>query len=329
MHVSAAEDVRNFLRTHAEPGWRPLPETGALPAGWKVLDRVQVTSPATPAQDHLAPLAPRFGTSTSFEGGLEITRSQYLVGGEPDLWVTIDERGEAQLEIDGETVQLGGGVVRFRLSEMDLPAGDHYVRVGGLTRRFSTFAGFETAAPSGTGTLGHALRRGHGYSPEAAGAESLPHAEPPRGTVYVCGASARADPADLPEPLAPPILLPAGFHRYVVLGCAPGEVVEISDPHGPTWLSKIGLGGQYQFFDQPLRFEAQWVILEGRANTQVRPLREPPVTPAARATGTPEDTERWCESILHAASINVRCRPEYEDAWERYVHRAREVSVAA
>jgi hypothetical protein len=325
-HISALEDVRTFIREHAEPGWRELPATGDLPAGWKVLDHVQITSPASPSLDHLRPLAPRFGTTSSFEGGLRIASGQYLLGGEPDLWVTVAEGDQASVEINGEPAELGRGIVRFRLSEMGLTAGDHHIRVGGLTRRFATFEGFPAPSPSGTGSLGHVLRCGHEYVPDAAGAQPLAAGTVAHGFVHVSGASALAGTADLPEPVEPPILLPTGFRQYTVLGRAPGEILETTDPGKPEWLGAVGLGEQYQFFDQPMPFDAQWLVLEGLAEVQVRAIRRPPGSPAAEVVGDAASVMRWCEAITRAGT-EARCRPGDQEVLRLYTERANEVVV--
>lgn len=327
VHASVLEDVRRFLTGYAESGWRELPASGGLPAGWRVFSQVQITSPAYPTQDHLHRLVPRFGTASSFEGGLKITSGQYLVGGEPDLWVTVAEGDETSVEIDGEPAELGHRVVCLRLAEMGLPAGPHHIRVGGLTRRFTTFDGLPTPAPSGTGSLGHVLRRGRTYMPDVAGAQPFPSDATSRGTVRVSGARAIASPADLPEPVHPPILLPAGFKRYTILGRAPGEVFEPTDPGRPAWLDVVGLDDQYQFFDvdQPLPFDAQWLMIEGVAEIRIRALQRPPAPPAPEVASDAK-LARWCEVITRAVS-EARCCPEYEVVLELYAERARKVKV--
>jgi hypothetical protein len=326
-HTSALEDVRRFLTSYAEPGWRKLPESRGLPDGWTVFSHVQITSPAYPSEDHLRRLVPRFGTASSLEGGLKITSGQYLVGGEPDLWVTVAEGDETSVEIDGEPAAVDDRVVRFRLSEMGLAAGPHNIRVGGLTRRFTTFDGLPTTSPSGTGSLGHVLRRGRVYMPDAAGAQRFPSDAASRGTVRISGARAIASPADLPEPVRPPILLPAGFKRYTVLGRAPGEIFEPADPGRPAWLDVVGLDDQYQFFDvdQPLPFDAQWLMIEGIAEIRIRALQRPPAPPAPEVASDAK-VARWCEAITRAVS-EARCCPEDEVVLELYAERARKMEV--
>ena len=298
-HVSLAGKVRRFLGEHAEPGWRAVPPTRALPSGWALYDRVRITSHAAAPDEDLDRLVPRFGTASRLEGGLEVAPGQYLVGGEPDLWVTVAEGDRTSVVIDGESADLTAGVVRFRLSDHRLKPGEHYVQVGGLTRRFATFGGFETASPSGTGSLGEVLRAGRDYVPEAVGAHALPDAGPQHGTVQISGASAVAyGDAELPEGDAPPILLPAGFKHYTVLGRVPGQVLETWDRGKPWWLNGVGLGRQYQFFDQPVPFEAQWVVLKGRGGSQVRPVRRPVAAPTAEAADDAASVAGWRAAVL-------------------------------
>ena len=324
-HASILEDVRRFLGDHAEPGWRELPGSGNLPEGWKVLTQVRISSPASPQEAHLRPLAPRFGTTSSFEGGLQIASGQYLEGGEPDLWIIVAEGDQPAVEIDGEPLALDERVVHLRLSELGLGTGEHCIQIGGLTRRFTTFAGFPAAGPSGTGTLGHILRCGKGYVPLAAGSQPFPTGEQPTGTVRVSGASALAESGDLPEPLAPPILLPAGFESYTVIGRVPGEVLEPPPPGKPAWLSTAGLGEQFQYFDQPSAFEAQWLIAVGRSGTQIRTIRHPPVPPSPQDGSDPGAAARWCAAISQAAG--GFCRPEDEEAFAEYAKRAGEIGI--
>lgn len=325
-HTSALDDVRRFLGDHAEPGWRELPGTGNLPEAWRVLDSVRVSSPASPEEPHLRPLAPRFGTTSSFEGGLRVASGQYLAGCEPDLWITVADGDQPVIEIDGEPLALSGPIAHLCLSDLDLNVGDHRVQIGGLTRRFSTFTGFPAAAPSGTGTLGHTLRRGRDYAPLAAGPQPFPDGAQPAGTVRVSGASALARSDDLPEPLTPPILLPAGFTSYTMIGKVPGEVVEVPPPRKPAWLRIAGLGEQFQYFDQPTTFEVQWLVAEGTSGVQVRAVCNPPGPPSTEDGSDPDAVAHWCTAINRAAG--GYCRPEDEKILGQYVRRAGEFGVA-
>ena len=325
VHLSALEDVRRFLTEHAEQGWRVLPNAGDMPEGWKVIESVRISSPASPAEPHLRPLAPRFGTTSTFEGGLRIKKGQYLEGGEPDLWITVAEGDLPAVEVDGEPVALDGPIVRLRLSELGLASGEHRVQAGGLTRRFVTFAGFSETAPAGTGTLGHVLRRGKGYAPLAAGPQPIPAGEQAAGTVCVSGASALAKPGDLPEPVTPPVLLPAGLSAYTVIGKVPGEAFEVDPPARPGWLQAAGLGEQFQYFDQPLAFEAQWLIAGGKSGTQVRAIAQPPAQPSSLEGEDPEAVALWCKAI--GRTSGALFSPGDSEAFASYARRAEELGA--
>jgi hypothetical protein len=317
VHAALLEPVRQFLSDHAETGWREAPGSGNLPADWRVLDSVRITSPASPSEPYLRPLAPRFGTASSFEGGLRVRGSQYLLGGEPDLWITVAPGDEPEVTIDGEPVALSGPISQIKLSQHGLAAGKHCVAIGGLTRYFTTFGGVEVAAPSGSGSLAHILRKGGGYAPLGAGPQGVPAGEQPRGTVRVSGASAIADSDDLPEPLTPPVLLPTGFKEYAVLGRYPGEILEAIQPVGPGWLGRIGIEDQFQYFDQPVAFDAQWLIAVGNSGTQVGAIRRPPLSPLPRDSADPRLVEQWRVAIAEGAAGH--CRPADRAAFDQYV----------
>jgi hypothetical protein len=325
-HTAVLDAVRGFLGDHAEPGWRELPGTGNLPEGWRVFDSVTISSPASPQEAHLRPLAPRFGTTSRLEGGLRVGRGQYLTGGEPDLWITVAEGDRPAVVLDGEPLAVEERIARLRLSEQGLDPGEHRIEIGGLTRHFTTSAGFPVAAPSGAGSLGHVLRRGRGYAPLAAGPQLLPGGEQEAGTVRVSGAAARAREEDLPAPLEPPILLPAGFRSYTVIGRVPGEVLEVTQPRRPAWLAPAGLGDQFQYFDQVTPFEAQWLIAGGSSGTRVRAIRHPPLPPAAQDGADPEMVAAWCAAASRGAAGSRRAEDEEAFGW--YAARARELEGA-
>jgi hypothetical protein len=327
VRTTLLEPVKQFLADHADPGWRETPGSGNVPDGWHVLDSVRITSTASPSEPYLRPLAPRFGTASSFEGGLRVRGSQYLLGGEPDLWITVAPGDEPGVTVDGEPVSLSGPISQIKLSQYGLAAGSHCVAIGGLTRYFTTFAGVEVAAPSGSGSLAHILRKGAGYVPLGAGPQGLPTGAQPRGTVRVSGASAIADPDDLPESPTPPVLLPAGFKEYAVLGRRPGEILEAFQPAEPAWLGRIGIRDQFQYFDQPLAFEAQWLIATGSSGTRVRAMRLPPLPPLSVDAADPSRIERWCGAI--AEGVAGHCRPADRAALDQYVKIAERLGTAA
>jgi hypothetical protein len=325
VHASLLGPVRSFLDAHAEPGWCEAPGSGNLPEGWRVLQRVRITSSVAPEDHYLKPLTPRFGTTSSFEGGLRVKLRQYLVGGEPDLWVTVAPGDEPEVTVDSARVELFDPATEIRLSESGLEAGDHTVRIGGLTRKFTTFPGFELVSAAGTGSLSHLLRKGRAYVPLHSGPKEAPSEDPARGTVRVSGASVRAHPDDLPQPLAPPVLLPAGFQSYVVIGRSPAEVLETGAPTEPDWLRQIGVENQFQFFDQTVPFEAQWLIATGSYGPQVSAIARPPDPPRLEGGLDPELAARWCRAI--GSGAEGRCKEADRTAFGRYVSLASQLGV--
>ncbi len=325
VHTPLLGPVRRFLDAHAEPGWCEAPGSGNLPEGWRVLQRVRITSSVAPEEPYLKPLAPHFGTTSSFEGGLRVKRRQYLIGGEPDLWVSVAPGDEPEVTVDGERVELSGPATEIRLSESGLKPGDHSVRIGGLTRKFTTFPGFELVSAAGTGSLSHLLRKGRGYVPLHAGPEEVSSEDPARETVRVSGVSVTAHPDDLPQPLVPPVLLPAGFRSYVVIGRSPAEVLETEGPAEPEWLRQIGVENQFQFFDQPVPFEAQWLIATGSSGAQVSAIARPPGPPRLEEGVDPELAGRWCRAV--ASGAEGMCREADRTAFGRYVSLASQLGV--
>jgi hypothetical protein len=317
--------VREFLLRYAENGWRVLDRTGNLPGGWRVVERVRITHAVPDVADDLRRLAPRLHTATRLEGGLQVAPRQYLTRGEPDLWITIGIGERAAVELDERTMTVSEGVLELKLSALDPPLaeGEHEIVAGGIRRHFSTFSGFPLAAPAGTGSLGHILELHGTYRPSSVDAEQLPVGEPRRGQVFVCGASTRARQEDLPEPVQPPVLVPAGFRAYTVVGAQPGEVLSLLPAGQPHWLRDIGPHVQCQFFDQPVAFEPEWLIVEGRLGTQIRPLRTPPADPdlaLLRENGSREEglIASWCEAISDAARTGARPHG-YGEMWDKYV----------
>jgi hypothetical protein len=318
--------VREFLARYADGDWRVLDRTGNLPAGWRVVERVRITRSVPEVADELQRLAPRLHTATRLEGGLQVAPRQYLTRGEPDLWITVERGEQAEIELDERRIGVSDGVLEVRLAELDPPLGpgEHEIFAGGIRRHFTTFGGFPLVAPAGAGSLGHVFERHGTYRPSSVDAEPLPRGGPPRGQVYVCGASAQALPEDLPEPVQPPALVPVGLRAYTILGARHGDLLSLVPSKQPRWLNEIGLVGQCQFFDQPVPFEAEWLVTEGKLGLRVRPLRMPPAEPqseqldARRPPPSDGAVGAWREAIKSVAEAGARPRVCGE-IWDRYV----------
>lgn len=326
VHASVGAELRAFLGRHAEEGWRQARPDGNLPAGWTVYFGVRITSAIASAPPAFACLAPRLNTATHMEGGLEIAPRQYLVGGEPDLWITVGKGEECEVEIDGAVERLRAGVVPIRLSALGLPPGAHRVRAGGMPRSFTSFEGFPAMATAGTGALGHRIERHGSYRPSAPAAAELPAGAVPRGHIHVAGAVARARHEDLPAPVREPVLLRTGF-SYTLLGSEAGEVQHVLPPPLPSWLRSLGLGNQVQFFDHPSPFAVQWAVRRGGLGARLIALAEPPQAPRAPGDRRALSAE-WAGAVVRAGADAVAPQG-HEGVWAEYEEAARVVLEGA
>jgi hypothetical protein len=323
------QQTLDFLEQHADPGWRVLPASTALPEDWTLVERVVVPGPVPGIKGPLARLAPQSGVAPRLSGGLRVARGQYLHGGEPDVLLP-PELGTAQVVVDGRSYNAVG---LLKLAELGLRTGEHTVTVGGVTRRFITFDGFP-AAVSGTGSLGYVFKKPTRHVLEYPEPVEIPAASPPRGTIYVSGAFVAGASEDLPRLPEVPILLRSGFASHDVLGAAVGDVRHVSDPPQRQWLRALKLS--QQFFDQPLPFEPQWLVIHGGIGIRVRPLRDPPLSPVSTKGERPPDSGDehpnvldWARTILSAAQAPPVNEIEHEAVWGEYVRAAEAILADA
>ena len=108
----------------------------------------------------LGPLLPRFQNRLSLQGGLSLPRGTnvYLTGGEPDLWLP-DANNVSHLDVavDGAAQAVTGPMLR--ICSLNLTEGPHDVRVGPITRSFSTQRTAGHMAPVVNKQVGHAVLR--------------------------------------------------------------------------------------------------------------------------------------------------------------------------
>jgi hypothetical protein len=321
VHASALADVRGLLMRYARAGWRELQQpAGNIPAGWTVIERVHLSAVPHDVAPHLSSLAPRLYTAMRLEGGLPLSSGIYLVGGEPDLWITVEPGERCVIDIDGEQQELSEGAIELRLADLHLPAGKHEVSADGVRRRLTTERGFGLPATFGTASLGHVLRRHRNYQPVSEIATPLLGGGiPPGGTVHVCGAATLASAADLPRGDRPPELLPTGFDEYVVLGDEAGQLVVPLAPERPAWLDRLGLSA-WQFFDVPLTFRPKWLIYRGRAGTRVHRWGDQETQPSCASSG-PLTTHEvlWARHLITAAGEDPIVDERDLSLWETYV----------
>jgi hypothetical protein len=320
-HSSVEAALRLFLKHHAQANWQLVRPAGDVPEGWLVALGVSITSAVLHAPEELLRLAPRLNTATRLEGGLEVVNGQYLVGGEPDLWITVAEGETCDVEIDGAVERFQTGVVPLRISTLGLEPGQHTIRAGGITRTVASFAGFPVTETAGTGCLGHRFERHSRYRPATVIAGELQRGEVPRGTVQLAGALISGRKEDLPGEQHPPMLLPSGL-RFVLVGTRPGEVLQVLRPRKPEWLGTLGLGNQ--FFDCPMPFVVQWIISYGKFETRVKgaPGAALPPQPADSIGG--EAARMWAAVIVRAAQEGAISDKE-QLRWRAYVDIAKQL----
>jgi hypothetical protein len=319
--ASRRQAVRDFLTAHAEHGWSET-QAQTLPSGWHVIRGVRFAHAIPDAPPGLAALAPRLHTATRIAGGLQVAPALYLTQGEPDVWISVAGGDLATVRLDGSEMRVDGAL-ELRLSALKPPLeeGQHQLVAGGITRHFATSPGFPVTAAPGTGAYGHVFERHTSYRPKSVDAAKLERKPPPRGTVYVSGASVIGDEADLPEPVAEPALIPNGLADYVVLGSSPHEVLHPITADKPRWIGLL-VNAPAQFFDCPVPFAPQWVIGRGATGLQVRPLAASPLPPDLGGVSPGEAVpSAWSSAILRAAGAGAR--PLHHSAvWDAYVRAA-------
>jgi hypothetical protein len=316
--ASRRHAVREFLSAHAETGWSEA-NASTLPNGWHVIRGVRFAHAISEAPSGLDALAPRLHTATRIAGGLQVAPALYLTRGEPDVWISVAGGDLATVKLDGTEIPVDGAL-ELRLSALNPPLeeGQHELLAGGITRHFTTSLGFPVTATPGTAAYGHVFERHTHYRPKSVDAAKLERKPPPRGTIYVSGASVIGDQADLPEPIAEPALIPSGLADCVVLGASPYEVLSPITPDKPRWISRL-VDAPAQFFDCPVPFAPQWVVGRGAGRLQVRPLTSTPFPPdtgdASPAEAVPSE---WSSAILRAAAAGARPL-RHSGVWDDYV----------
>jgi hypothetical protein len=313
-------DVLAYLGQCGERGTVSTP-TG-IPAGWGLISNAVARLPKPvlpgPAYGALSPIAPRASGALRLEGGLAVVSvpAVYLVGEEPEIVLSLEQDDE--LWVDGVPQRLHAGSVRFSLAEMNLPAGDHEIRLGPVRRTFSTTPGYPGPTREGTGSRAFLLQR--------PGAKwLLPDPEPvqvsgdaPRGQVWISGASLRGDWKLLPY-IQETVLVRQVGTNCTVVGAADDELLELEIPSAPTWLSDAGLTLGQQFFEVAPPFPAAWVICQGRFGPKPYALVAWPPLPAPRRNANPA----WCKAVLAAADAEP-VPASLKPMWSKYVEAASE-----
>ena len=84
------------------------------------------------------------------------------------------------------------------------------------------------------------------------------------------------------------------------------------------WLDQLELAEQ--FFDQPVPFEPQWIILEGNLGLQVRAFSDHPRSPEPAFERTDNVVAGiWADAICSAHQANAVPPSSRQDIWDEYV----------
>jgi hypothetical protein len=303
--------LKDYLSRYAEPPPGLRDAAQALPAAWAMTADFRFTSRPEAAPPEFGRLAPKLVATTSFSGGLRLSSTMYLTGGEPDVNIATEAGGALVPELDGVAQPLKGGALTLRLSAMGLPPGTHTLSAD-VTRRFATVDTFGEPNPADAGSLGFKLSRHGGYRPQSTFA-NLVGGSPPQGWLHVSGAVASGRQEDLPIPGRRPVLLRAGALRYVLIG-RQGEVARPTSTHAPAWLQRLGLGGQFQFVEVSLDFDPVWLLRETPAFAKEVTALDPDAPRTAPGAGT---VQAWSEAVVQWKNAAVRA--DLQDAWTAYV----------
>lgn len=292
-------ELKDYLGRHADSRPEARPSPPGFPAEWSFTTDFRFVSRPSSVPPAFGRLAPRVVATTSISGGLRLAPNTYLTGGEPDVNVATEEGSALVPELDGVAHPIKGGALTLRLSEMKLAPGEHEL-VADVTRRFSTVENLGDVEPPGAGALGFKFARHNHYRPQSTMAVEI-IAGPPAGWIHLAGALAQADPADLPLPDRPPVLVRSGARRYVLLD-ERGSLHRLWSPKAPSWLQRLGLGETFQFVDLTPDFDPVWLLREMSSGAmQVVALQEQPVAPAVEG----QAPDLWAKSVSRWSEASV------------------------
>ena len=138
--IAAAEattTVEQLLKGGARKGWHPLwqdsGKTG-LPPGWRGYCCIEFDR-AISAPDGFESLEARTKMDVQFIGGLTFGTGCWMYGALPELAVSTDDEGLVEVEINSKVRVQVERRSRFDLNTLDLPTGEHKIRVGHRTRK--------------------------------------------------------------------------------------------------------------------------------------------------------------------------------------------------
>jgi hypothetical protein len=306
VHEQLEHRVEGFLRLNARKSeehdtWAWVSRPGLAPPGWRLMRDVVVDTAPDESVDGLRTLRPRFQNRLSLQGGLPLPRGTgvYLTGGEPDLW--LPEAGDSRLEVsvDGLDQAVDGPVLELR--GIALAEGPHEVRVGPISRRFSTQRSIAGVVPAVEGAIGHAVRRGaYNVTAQTLHATTVDNRAE---EVLIIGASITDAVQQRPAAsrdgtgLQRPIVLPVRSQGCILLGALPGQITWVpSAPAKPTWMDIAAL--DYRVFEYSPSHEVVWVLTEWQMAPRQRVRLRESSPPQSVPTERSDPMKAWATTIL-------------------------------
>lgn len=196
----------NFLKAHAEEGWKQVRHPKGLPSGWNAFKDVLIRLDTRPPEAEFPALIPRNKVRhIALDGGLRLDVSTWLYGAEPVVRVAHPHPGQLQIIVDGVThVDTYDTQAELDLSRIGILPGLHEIRGSGDTETLYTAASGDFAALHAEQPvpLAYILRRS-GMDYDAVFPSPQPLSDTvPFGSIAVLGALIYGDEQDFP-PRAP------------------------------------------------------------------------------------------------------------------------------
>lgn len=291
------DQVRELLERRARPEWCVVRREGIAPPGWTLIRDVVIDPVPVVEPERLERLAPRLSNRLLLNGGLPLPRGSgvYLSGGDPDVMLPplSEDIAPPPVDLDGVEVAIEAGESLVSLADLAPPEGTHTVRIGTISRDYSTVRTLRNASPQPETPVGHELRvRGAGLRPTSLDASGAPECHPDGvrvlGSLVEVGASVAMGQ---PGPL---LFLPRGARRRLLIGAQPGVLEAVDVPPEPPWMRSAGL--QCQYFEHSPRIDAHWLVTEW--STRGLQVRRIDVAASSTSAAAGEDPQAWRQAVL-------------------------------
>jgi hypothetical protein len=307
-----ADAVQAYLLRHARHGWQRVAIRQGVPPNWVCFRNIVIESAIDSIADALECLRPTVRFGIHLVGGLRIEQGVWLVGGEPDLEVTMPDRQSTAVWLDGNEIGAAAeGHNIIALNNLGLTAGEHEIRVGNRRRQIRLRASGDQRLQPSDEYLGYALHfEGSKLRPISFGPSRINQSELEKGHIAIVGAQTIGSINKL--------ALTYGYKRYILLGRRPGEVAEFA-PHQdiPFWILRKS-GDLHGEFEVVVNFDPHWLIRVGaKGKEKLSSLHhESPQPPDAHIANADQRTlwVRWA----HKRYRNVKATHPLYAIWEEY-----------